>query len=104
MHDTLSDTTVLTAISNHASCAVGNESVILHLNSGIYYGLDEVGTWIWTQLQQPRTVAEIRTAVADSYEMGGCDFEPELMGFLHSLVEHHLVAATEPANPGATPG
>ena len=46
-----------------------NEAVILHLQSGTYYGLNQVGARIWDMLRQPRKVTEILAAILDSYEV-----------------------------------
>lgn len=44
------------ATSRHVSCTVSGEVVILHLDDGAYYGLNEVGTRLWELLQQPLTL------------------------------------------------
>lgn len=51
---------------------LGDESVILHLNDGIYYGLDAIGTQIWTQFESPRSIHEICHSLQQDY-----DVEPE---------------------------
>jgi hypothetical protein len=48
---------------------LGDESVILGLNEGIYYGLDEIGTRIWTQLQSPRSINEICDNLAQDFDV-----------------------------------
>lgn len=48
---------------------LGDESVILALGDGIYYGLDEIGTRIWTQLQSPRSIKEICDTLVENYDV-----------------------------------
>jgi Coenzyme PQQ synthesis protein D (PqqD) len=70
---TLSTETVIVATEGQISSDLAGESVILHLQSGVYYGLNEVGAHIWSMIQQPTTVPKIRSAVLETY-----DVEPEV--------------------------
>src|SRR5450759_422120 len=58
------------AVKDQVSCALDEDTVILHLGSGTYYGLNAVGSTIWNLIQEPRTIAEIHvelpTDIADS--------------------------------------
>jgi hypothetical protein len=60
------------AVADQVSCDLAGEAAILHLKSGVYYGLDRTGAWIWSLIQVPRTVAEIRAGLVARY-----DVEPE---------------------------
>ena len=58
------------------SCKLAEESVILHLEEGMYYGLNSVGARIWELLQEPRTVREIQQQTADALSfLGGAYLE-----------------------------
>ena len=46
-----------------------NETVILHMGNGIYYGLDEVGSFIWKHIQAPRRVEEVINALLEEYNV-----------------------------------
>ena len=50
-----------------AESPVGEETVILHLTNGTYYGLDPVGTRIWTMIKQGMTTPDICGSLADEY-------------------------------------
>ncbi len=47
---------------------LGRESVLLHLETGQYYGLDEVGTMIWILLVEGTTVPEIERRILEEYD------------------------------------
>lgn len=51
------------------STDMATETVILHIGNGVYYGLDEVGSFIWQHLQSPRRVEEIVNAVLEEYDV-----------------------------------
>jgi coenzyme PQQ synthesis protein D (PqqD) len=61
--------------SDLVSSQVKGETVILHMGSETYFGLDLVGTHVWTQLSEPRTFAELRDGVVARFAV-----EPEQAG------------------------
>lgn len=83
----------LKAFEDHAYCELGGEGVVLHLGTGIYYGLDVVGTRVWGLLQQPRSVAELRDLIVDEFDVVPDRCESDLRPFLASLQSHGLVRA-----------
>ncbi len=67
------------------------EMVLLKLKTGIYFGLDAIGTRIWHLLQEHRSLQEIRDALMEDYEVeqGQCD--DDLLRFVGQLREKELV-------------
>ena len=61
------DATVV-ASPQQVSCEVGEETVILSMVDGTYFGLDPIAARIWALLQERRTVAAIRDVLLDEYE------------------------------------
>lgn len=49
---------------------LGGESVLLHMGSGQYFGLDEVGTLIWTLLAEGCERDEIENRIVEAYDVG----------------------------------
>ena len=50
---------IVVAGKDQVACSLGEEAAILHMGSGVYYGLDPVGARIWNLVQQPRSVEEL---------------------------------------------
>lgn len=48
---------------------VGDEVIILDLATGDYLGLNTVGAFIWSELQQPRTVSQIIDKLMATYDV-----------------------------------
>jgi len=46
---------------------VGDEAVLLDLQSGMYFGLDPVGARMWNLLAEGRTLADVASTVAEEY-------------------------------------
>lgn len=70
---------------------VGDEAVLLELVSGRYYGLDAVGTRIWSLLVEHRRVAAVLDRLVAEYEVAADLLERDLEGFLATLSESGLV-------------
>lgn len=78
----------IVATKEQVSSDLAGEAVILNLKSGVYYGLNAVGSSIWDLIQQPKTVNEIRAALLAEY-----DVEPDQCdGDLHTILTDLLGA------------
>jgi hypothetical protein len=82
---------VVAAVKDQVSCALDGETVILHLGSGTYYGLNAVGSTIWNLIQEPRTIAEIHDRLLQQYEADAGECERDLLNVLDDLSEASLV-------------
>lgn len=87
----LHEESVVVAIRDQVSCDLGGEEVILSLRSGVYYGLDPVGTQIWNLIQEPRTVGEVRDALLARYDVERDRCERDLLALLQEMASEGLV-------------
>lgn len=71
--------------------AEGEGGVLLHLESGQYHGINEVGCLIWELLDGERTVDDVVVALQDGLEDAPADLVDEVIVFLGSLRERDLV-------------
>jgi hypothetical protein len=78
------------------SCDLSGEAVILNLATGMYYGLNPVGTRVWELLQQPRTVAELREALLSEFDVDSGRCERDLVELLDDLASRQLIHRHEP--------
>ena len=91
----LSDLSVISVTKEAVHCDVEDEVVILGLKDGVYYGLNPVGAFIWNIIQEPKTVAEIRDAVLEEYDVEKEVCEKDLMELLTELSDKGLVEIEE---------
>ena len=70
--------------------AVGDETVLLELTSGTYYGFDPVGTRIWTLLKEGRTRSEICARLTEDFDVSVEQVEADVARFLDELVERGI--------------
>jgi hypothetical protein len=80
-------------VANHEqlSANLGDEVIILHLNAGAYYGLDQVGVFVWNFIQEPRRVSDIRDAICKEYEVELERCEHDLLTLLEELAAYQLI-------------
>jgi Coenzyme PQQ synthesis protein D (PqqD) len=91
MDVSLSAQSVVVAAAEQVSCPLGEESAILNLKNSVYYGLDTVGARVWTLLQKPRTIGELRDTLLDEYEVEPDRCERDLLGLLEKMRGEGLI-------------
>lgn len=72
---------------------VGDETVILHVGSGTYFGLDPVGTRIWTLIETPQSVESLTKLLLSEFDVPANILEADIRTFLEDLHEHGIVIA-----------
>ena len=85
-------TSKLTPSEQAIESSVGDETVLLNLENGTYYGLDPVGTRIWALLKQGMPAPEICTVLVAEYEEVELEvIEADVRRFLTDLKTHGIV-------------
>ena len=59
----------VSATKDAVACEFGNGLALLDMKSNIYYSLNSVGAYIWDLIQEPKPIAEIRSAVLARYNV-----------------------------------
>lgn len=67
------------------------ESVLLNLNSESYFGLDDVGTRMWSVLTTSETVQDSFEVLAEEFDVSSEQLRTDLAELIDTLVEHGLV-------------
>ena len=83
--------TRLTAPPQVLSRLVGDETVLLNLESGIYFGLDGVGKSIWEAVTEGKTLAETIDVIVAEYEVAEQQAQNDVLEFAANLVERGLL-------------
>jgi hypothetical protein len=91
----ITPTTRVVVSQDQVSCDLGGEAAMLHMKSGVYYGLNSVGARIWSLLQETRTFAEIRETLLAEYEVDAVRLEADLGYHLAELAEQQLIEICE---------
>lgn len=65
--------------------------VLLHLDTGVYHGLNPMGSRIWELLDSPRTEAELTELVAEDFDAPTEVLSSDIRDFVEGLGERKLV-------------
>ena len=82
---------IVVTAPNYLSTDLGGELVLLNLEDGVYYGLNTVGVYIWSLIQQPRTVESICEAVQARFEVDFERCQADVLALLEDLATHTLI-------------
>ncbi|MCL9998916.1 MAG: PqqD family protein [Erythrobacter sp.] len=72
--------------------AVGEETVILHLGNGTYFGLDPIGTRLWQALQAGDLPGSICESLLATHDVASAQLEADLRDLLGELAANDLIA------------
>lgn len=74
-----------------ASRDLDGELVLLDLRTGVYFGLDPIGTRIWHLLRTGQPLEAVVTALGAEYEVSESRCAADVLGFVGLLRENALV-------------
>lgn len=67
------------------------EAVILNLQSGVYFGLDAMGTRIWQLCQEHGSIRSVWRAIQDEFDAPADTLQSDLLAFIDELSASGLV-------------
>ena len=70
---------------------LAGEAVLLNLESGKYFGLDEVGTRMWQLLAEHGQIEPVIQALMAEYDVEESKLRSDLLDLVNNLVEHGLM-------------
>jgi Coenzyme PQQ synthesis protein D (PqqD) len=75
---------------------VDGEAVLLDINQGTYYGLNEVGTMAWKYLIDTGNLEEAIQGILQEYEVDEATLRADLEAFVKDLIKNGLAEEIEP--------
>jgi hypothetical protein len=94
MSQTLSPSSYVGLTKDLISAPIDDEVVILSVERGAYFGLDEIGTEIWRHLETPTRVDKLCDSLAAKYAADRLTIERDVLALLESLIAEGLVSVT----------
>ena len=70
---------------------LAGETVLLNLESGVYYGLDAVGTRAWNLLAEERTLADVCAIMLEEFDVAHDSLQQDLTALVRELCEKQLL-------------
>jgi hypothetical protein len=91
METKLSLDSIIKVVKEQVSCDLAGEAVILSLNAGRYFGLNEVGARIWNLIQEPKAVSAVFEALLREYDVTSEQLEKDVLALLETMAIHMLI-------------
>jgi hypothetical protein len=74
---------------------VAGEAVILNLETGKYYGLNEIGTRMWTLITEHGCLQPVYNALLEEYDVHEERLQSDLLELVDDLVARGLLMAND---------
>lgn len=87
----LEPTAVLRRSNDHVSAPLDEWLVMMDIDAGKYYLLDDVAAYLWTRLEEPTPVSELVSGLCAQYAVAPDRCEADILPFLTQLHEKGLV-------------
>jgi len=93
----ISERSLVTLATDQVSAELEGEFVVLDVNAGIYYSLENVGARIWSLLHEPRRLQDIRDRLLEEFDVDPHRCERDVRVFLQGLAEKGLLRVIDAA-------
>jgi hypothetical protein len=70
---------------------VHDETVMMDVEKGHYYGLDDIGTEIWRRLESPRTFSALVDSLAADYDADPTVIAEDVRKLLSIMAAHRVI-------------
>ncbi|AGA92228.1 Coenzyme PQQ synthesis protein D (PqqD) [Thioflavicoccus mobilis 8321] len=88
---TIERTSVIRQSEEQVAAEVDGEVVMMSVEQGNYYGLDEVGSRIWQLIETPTTLADLCEDLTKEFDVEPATCEEDVVRFLEELAAQGLV-------------
>jgi hypothetical protein len=85
---------VLRRTDEHVSAPLDEWLVMMDIDAGKYYMLDDIASFVWTRLAAPTSVADLVDELCSRYDVAPSRCEADVLPFLTELHEKGLVEPT----------
>lgn len=96
----ISQSTRVMLSEEQISTTIEDEAVILHVDSGAYFGLDGVGRRIWELLADDPTVGDIEARIHEEFAVDRDQVATDVREFVAELDSEGLVRLVNDASDG----
>ena len=75
--------------------SIDGETVMMSIENGQYYGLDQIGSHIWSKLETPQKVEELCQELGKEYDVTEQECQKDVLQFLNTLSENGIIEVTD---------
>jgi hypothetical protein len=74
---------------------IGDETVMMSIKNGYYYGMNNIGSTIWELLKKPMRVSELCDILTEKFNVSAEKCLKDVIEFLTFLREENLIQVKE---------
>ncbi len=90
----IKDQTFIARSSALKVATLQDEIVMMHVETGRYYNLDEIGSDIWRRLESPRTFGDLVNLLVVDYDAERAVIAEDVRKLLSIMAEYEVVTLT----------
>jgi len=83
--------TIVTRGSKHVETEVGGQVLMMSVEQGKYFALDQTARRIWQLVEEPVSLKQVVDKLLDEYEVEAARCEVEVLGFAERLLSNGLI-------------
>ena len=91
------DEMIFSVADGISSAELDGEAVLLNVNSGQYFKLNEIGARIMSLVQRQTSLGTIRKSLLEEFEVESEQLERDIILFLSDMTEHRLIRIVDNA-------
>jgi len=89
----LSRETMISHSDDQVSCEVDGVAVLMSVENGEYYKLDDIGSRIWALSEKPMAFGSLCDALTAEFEVSAEQCEADVTKLMEKMLERKLVVA-----------
>lgn len=71
------------------------EVVLLSVENGRYYKIDDIGSEVWNRIEEPTNIGEVCKQLMDEFDVAEAECQTDVLAFLEKLKEDNLILVSE---------
>ncbi|MFL0801142.1 MAG: lasso peptide biosynthesis PqqD family chaperone [Agarilytica sp.] len=91
MAEKLTLSSIVRRNENIVDAVIDGETVMMSIENGQYYGLDNIASHIWQLVEKPMTIDDICQSLLEEYNVNPEQCESDVIAFLGDLTKSDVV-------------
>jgi len=83
--------TVISQVEDIVASDIDGETVMMSIENGYYYGLDDIGSVIWELIEKPTRVSDLIDILVGKFTVDRETCEKDVLKFLNGLNEDNIL-------------
>lgn len=75
---------------------IDDEVVMMNVEKGSYYGLNNIGSAIWEALEEPKSINELVDKFTEEYDVSVEDCKTDITLFIENMVKANTLIKAKP--------